>query len=142
MAPSRCAAHERTYPCSSCTHALTALLHKNAPGTRLWACDLDALTAVLTKGLPDLTACVHCGRGSTAFEDVQRCSCKGGKTTPLHLAELRCDQGAAWQGEDVTGADGVRRRGDDMSWQRGGNPFGASKESLMALNLIKAKTMA
>jgi hypothetical protein len=138
MAPNRCAAHNRAYPCGACTAALWQLLDARAAGApRLWACDLDAITAVLTRGLPDLTVC-RCGRGSTFYHEAERCSCKGGKTTPLRLAEQRCDDGAAWQREDVT-VGGQRLSGDDPAWQRH-NAHGASKEALMALNLIKAKS--
>jgi hypothetical protein len=141
MAPTRCAAHGRAYPCGACTDLLVRLLEARVPGAnRLWDCDLDGLAGVLQKGLPDLSACVKCGKGSTAFKEVERCTCKGGKTTPLNLAEQRTDEGAQWRDEDVT-VDGERLSGADPSWQRG-CPYGASKESLLVLNMIKAKTTA
>jgi hypothetical protein len=136
MAPSKCAEHGRGAPCGQCTRQLWSLLEKRVPGTRLWQCDLTALSQVLQRGTPDLTAC-RCGSGSTLV-DGDHCTCKGGKLTPLRAAEDRATEGAAWQNEDVT-VNGRRLRGDDVTWQRGA-PHGASKESLIVLNLIKAQT--
>ena len=137
MAPSKCAAHGRGAPCGACTSQLWSLLEKRVPGTRLWQCDLEGLSHVLQRGTPDLTACL-CGRGSTLVDRAERCACKGGKMTPLRAAEERATEGAAWQNEDVT-VNGRRLRGDDLTWQRGA-PHGASKESLIVLNLIKAQS--
>ena len=142
MAPSRCEAHGKVHPCSQCTAALWALLDAREPGTRLWKVDVAGVQAVLSRGLPDLSVC-RCGAGSTAFERSERCSCKGGKTTALRLAERRCDAGAAWSPtEHVTPAPGAPTlKGSDRSWQEG-NPYGASKEALQVLNMIKAATQA
>jgi hypothetical protein len=136
---SRCTAHSRCEPCGQCTSELWRLLQARALGaSRLWDVDLDGFTAVLRRGTPDLTACGVCRRGSAYGDKADKCTCKGGKLTPLRAAEQRCDEGAAWEGEDVT-VDGRRLRGEDHSWQKG-NPYGASKESLLVLNMIKAKT--
>ena len=142
MPPARCDAHDRAHPCSQCTAALWSLLDAREPQTRLWRVDVDAFQTLLSRGLPDLTVC-RCGNGSTLFEHAERCNCKGGKTTALKLAERRCDAGASWSAtEDVTPAPGAARlRGADKSWQQG-CPHGASKESLIVLNMIKARTMA
>lgn len=145
MAPSRCAAHERAYPCAQCTNALWSLLDAREPRTRLWRVDVGAFSDLLQRGLPDLSVC-RCGAGSTATDALRatdRCACKGGKTTALRLAERRTDGGAAWcASEDVTPAPGaLRLKGADRGWQQG-CPHGASKESLSVLNLLKAKTQA
>ena len=203
--------HGRKYPCSQCTNRLLHLLQARVPGTNLWQCDIDAIRSAV-RGHPDFTACVHCGKGSTFYDPVERCTCKGGKTTLVHVAESRTDSGAQWQDEDVVDSKGrlfkgalpcqsgprprwgecgrARRSealgrvsclptpaarcccasrctcvcesaplparaegaswrccvadsshalpaGSDPSWQRN-CPFGASKESLMMLNLIKS----
>ena len=142
MPPARCDAHNKAHPCSQCTAALWALLDAREPGTRLWRVDVDAFSTLLSRGLPDLTVC-RCGNGSTLFDRAERCACKGGKTTALRLAERRTDGGASWSAtEEVTPAPGAPRlKGSDKAWQQG-CPHGASKESLIVLNMIKARTMA
>ena len=86
---SKCADHDRAYPCAQCTNACAALISKREPGTRLWDVQLDRLTELVMRGKPDWTSCTRCGRGSTfpSPEDRVRCTCKdyGGKLTLLGL---------------------------------------------------------
>ena len=97
--------HARKYPCSQCTNRLLHLLQARVSSNNLWQCDVDAIRSAV-RGHPDFTACVHCGKGSTFYDPVERCSCKGGKTTLVHVAESRTDSGAQWQNEDVVDSKG------------------------------------
>ena len=105
--------HARKYPCSQCTNRLLHLLQARVHGTNLWQCDIDAIRSAV-RGHPDFTVCVHCGKGSTAYE-AERCSCKGGKTTLVHVAESRTDSGAQWQDEDVVDSKGRLFKGAHTS---------------------------
>lgn len=105
--------HARKYPCSQCTNRLLHLLQARVQGTNLWQCDIDAIRSAV-RGHPDFTVCVHCGKGSTAYE-AERCSCKGGKTTLVHVAESRTDSGAQWQDEDVVDSKGRLFKGAHAS---------------------------
>lgn len=58
------------------------------------------------------------------------------KLTPLSLAETRAEAGALWKGETVV-VNGRTLDPLDLSWQLG-NKYGAAKEALMVVAIVKA----